>query len=493
VLDPLVWEARRFTSEATVTGLQNCTGGPCSALPSAALDLDFDAVPIGLREDITNCSPGKAPGDIFVPGDIACVNLDVLVSDYFDFENLLISTTLGDPLTYLDGTATTAPEPDGDGDARTLEFVVPDQFGDAATTFSIEYRVRLEEFYDSGDPVLAGDVIPTTNRLSGNILAPPAITPAFDIADILGEDSVFTAPAVFEKHLVAIDGVPVDDSGPTLQITPGQVATWQLLLEVNQGDSGDIVFTDYFPQPVFWADEHGGGESGVPTLPVIGAVGADPASFPFRYGPATNLADPGCVVTSVTGRSATNAVTIECDPFDDTSVSTSTVIELLLDVTLVSAPFEDGLTFTNLALASSEATATITSATLVAPIEVLQPELHLQTGALAAACPTAACPNTVFSAGNSRAPAPIDGAVWSSTSLQSLPVNADVFGADAGDVISYAVVVENRGSHAAYDIAVRVAPNADLVEPAGGWNLRVSNGAGDPVALLPGTPDEALF
>lgn len=49
---------------------------------------------------------------------------------------------------------------------------------------------------------------------------------------------------------------------------------------------------------------------------------------------------------------------------------------------------------------------------------------------------------------------------------------------DANDLLTVAVVINNQGSSAAYDVKVSDVIPSGLVQPSGGYNIRVTNGAG---------------
>ena len=58
------------------------------------------------------------------------------------------------------------------------------------------------------------------------------------------------------------------------------------------------------------------------------------------------------------------------------------------------------------------------------------------------------------------------------------PVNSNLSGVDASDYVRFAVVVQNTGHAAAFDVQIKDTIPAGFVTPAGGLDLCVANGAG---------------
>ena len=90
--------------------------------------------------------------------------------------------------------------------------------------------------------------------------------------------------------------------------------------------------------------------------------------------------------------------------------------------------------------------------------------------------------------------------IISSTSLAANPINGNISGVDAGDLVRYAIVVENQGSglYGAFDILIKDTLPAGFILPPGGVNLHVTRGDGTSVAFTyqgggGATPDDDLF
>jgi len=72
-----------------------------------------------------------------------------------------------------------------------------------------------------------------------------------------------------------------------------------------------------------------------------------------------------------------------------------------------------------------------------------------------------------------------------SSNLATTPIQSDLTGSDAGDIVTYAITLENSGQapRGAYDIRVRDIIPAGMQVPSGGLNLCVTRGDGTPVAF----------
>lgn len=67
-------------------------------------------------------------------------------------------------------------------------------------------------------------------------------------------------------------------------------------------------------------------------------------------------------------------------------------------------------------------------------------------------------------------------ATYFSSNKASLTSSVQV---DANDLLTIAVVINNQGSSPAFDVKVSDVVPSGLVQPSGGYNIRVTNGAGD--------------
>ena len=68
-----------------------------------------------------------------------------------------------------------------------------------------------------------------------------------------------------------------------------------------------------------------------------------------------------------------------------------------------------------------------------------------------------------------------------SSDLAATPVDSDISDVDAGDLINFAVVVENQGHSGGFDLIVKDVIVPGFVIPPGGINLQVARGDGLPL------------
>ena len=120
-------------------------------------------------------------------------------------------------------------------------------------------------------------------------------------------------------------------------------------------------------------------------------------------------------------------------------------------------------------------------------VVLTEPVLHVTKGAVATNdthgtfVPSTVGPVT-FSAPGSASPR-FSGTI-NSTNLASTPINSNVSGIDAADLVTFAIVIENTGTGlgGAFDIRVRDALPAGFAAPAGGLNLSITDGAGNAIS-----------
>ena len=73
-----------------------------------------------------------------------------------------------------------------------------------------------------------------------------------------------------------------------------------------------------------------------------------------------------------------------------------------------------------------------------------------------------------------------------STNLAASPINSNLSGIDAADLVTFAIVIENTGTglNGAFDIRVRDTLPAGFAIPTGGLNLSVTDGAGNALSYI---------
>ena len=309
--------------------------------------------------------------------------------------------------------------------------------------------------------------------------------------------SLAIAGGTFTKGVAAING-EAPQAGQTA--SPGDRVTYSLKYTLPSSDFEGLTLTDYLPQPVFRAgDPDADGAAGPAWRFEAGLdAGGDPRGFPPPAGTVTLGADdtffrsrPGVsdyFQTADISVVAGNAVKFDFGTYDDPG-DAATTIHLLFTVTVADDPFADGLRLTNIARAvESNTAADATSSDQVVQITLAEPDVHITKGVVSTDSEVATLsrdpgPDGVtFADPGSTGPggAGFTGTI-TSDGLASGPVDADVAGLDAGDVVKFAIVLENRGAGGGWDLKVSDQLPPGFVTPAdpADLNLTVTDGSGE--------------
>ncbi|MEM1028761.1 MAG: OmpA family protein [Myxococcota bacterium] len=387
------------------------------------------------------------PHDIFiaqsvsgphVPGETVTITQNVCTSDFFDFTNGGLVTSIDDGLSYVGTTggtgSTTAPDGDDTDVTTTLGPIAP------GTQLTVVHTATVEEEFASTDPVLGGDAIPVDATVSGDIVGGQTSS------DTASGDANVTE-SNFTKSIAGSSEVEVGDT-----------VTFELRATLNSGDQSTLRFVDFLPAPVFAADEFG-------LSPAVGAFGS---TDPIRYGSAPS---PALGPVTVTVDVAQNSLTFDWTNIQ-TNPSAQIVVDLILEFTVQDEPFEDGLDFTNLLSGSADNNATATSAVTTAPLNIRSPQLDLYKGFVAT------------DGQGTIAPAPPT--AFNSTALDATPLVSVLTDADAGDEVTVQLLVENLGRRAAAGVqVVDVLPAGMSLAPTP--DLSVTDGTGAALAFTGGT------
>ncbi len=396
-------------------------------------------------------------------------------------------------------------------------------YNNGATTGRIVFRTVIQDqftdqFYPNDPAVNHGDLIKNHVTIGGDILS------VLDTSVTTGNqqiDASSTQAAIafgeLGKSIYAVNG-DVCPSQPCsdVKVSVGQTLTYRIRYTLPTSDFEKLIFTDLLPRPVFdVADPDADGAPG-PAWTLDDVVSsAAPAAGHIKFGPADSFrsvagdnglscsggknqpAPPGmadgtpCISASVTD----NSLTIDYGSFNDPA-NRSSVIDLLLTAKVTSHPFTDGLFLTN-QVSVSEGTTNAGDQTLtsIVPFTVNSPYLITTKSAV-----SSDNPNAVISA-----PLPVvfnapgtSGPPWATTlssqKLAATPIDSDISDVNAGDLVRFAIVIENQGSglNGAFDVTIKDSLPAGYVIPSGGINLEVLRGDGSAVAytgLGGGIPD----
>ncbi|BAM02922.1 DUF11 domain-containing protein [Phycisphaera mikurensis] len=380
--------------------------------------------------------------------------------------------------------------------------------GAAAATGRVVFRTVVQDAFtddfSSGDPsVDQNDGLTATVTATGRVLAEADLSPTGHTASDGSGAGVTIASAGFTKTLYAINGNPVG-AGDQL-ISPGDEVTYRLTYTSPATDFEGLVFTDFLPKPVFDAGSLTGPGNGFTNVlngdgvPDAGQAAYGPADEYFAFAQSDNASGDAIRDLPILTEEGGNAFNLAFGTADDPG-NTQRVIDVLFTVEVGTEPFADGLKLTNLAQASESNTqGGSTSAPAIIQIRLGEPDVRLITGVVAVG---AGEPGT-FSGGagglggasfaaagtasdddaGTTADAAFTGAV-TSASLEADPIDNDLSGVDAGDVVRFATVIENTGSSpkGAYDVAfAAVAPRG--FDPATIQNLQVTRGDGTELTL----------
>jgi fimbrial isopeptide formation D2 family protein/uncharacterized repeat protein (TIGR01451 family) len=324
-----------------------------------------------------------------------------------------------------------------------------------------------EDFVDQGDPLTNGidfgGVVDETNRYKADNSGAGVMLPVSEVS----------------KSIYAINGNTSFTPGP---VSAGDEITFRLKLAMPLTGAHDVELRDYLPLPVLQAI------SGMTFTDLVSA--ATPGANQAKWGPGATYDISGDPTTTpvITYDSTSNSLKFDFGEARAPGNPAST-IDLLFTVVVQDQEFGDGLLLTN------QVTSTETNSfgresqdNAIVQFVLGEPELNITKGVIADTNPAA---TTTGSVGPVTFTAPGSGGnrftgVINSTNLASAPINADLKGADAGDRVSFAIVVENTGSSlkGAFDVLIRDTLPTGFEVPAGGLNLRITDGAGN---LIPFT------
>ncbi|MEM9063602.1 MAG: isopeptide-forming domain-containing fimbrial protein [Pseudomonadota bacterium] len=456
------------------------------------------------------------------PGDELTYTLEVQVSDFFTMGDIVLTDVLSDGLAFAGGSVTFGvTEADGDtiangtgfaASAVTVDADTPglgettlafdlsaaltaagaadgilagdliDGAQEGATTATVVYRATvLDQFSNPNDDaeVSQGDNLGNAVTVAATLRenANPTVGTGFSEEDTSATSVSVPFGEITDKSIVAINGAaPV----PGEIISAGDTVTFSVSYRAPIGSFEDLSIDDFLPVPVFDATEVTtfGPGTGTATPPAAGTA-------VFGAGTTGNFFTGGGAAPSIATNAGSNALSFE---FADVSIDprAAVEIELLFTVTVVDAVFADGLLLTNQASATEENTGDDPVVTTeITQFNFGQPELSITKGVIASTAGDfegSVGPVGFEPPGTSGQRAM--GAI-NSTNLGASPVDADLEDVDAGDTVSFAIVVENTGSSpdGAFDVLIQDTLPVGFEIGMSGLNLDVRNGAGAAVAF----------
>lgn len=419
ILDEGVCDTRLLTNTATADGTyQPAGGGAAVTLPQATDTSEVTAKHVAVQK-------GASPGQL-APGATVTYTLQFQTTQFGTTSALTLLDTLPDGINFNVGSANIAfgGGPAGGitpvytpGTNDTLNFDVRAAHGSdipPGTAITITYTGTVLQLYKgSGAPVLAAD--PLTNIAQATFSLTAGATGCGDGSGA----TVLVDPVSIQKELLS--------TGP---FVPGQYVTFRLSMAIPSGDTQGVVFTDFFPLPVF-------------DVTTINTTYGGPDVFRAVAPPAAN-ADTMNLTPVITVNPLTNALVLT---YPNINTATPQIVAVDVRVRVMPHAFADNLFLTNIFRATSNNTdneAAIGQAPV--QIHVRAPALTMTKGVLST------------NGSGSIAPPP-----------STLPVNGNLTGADAGDQVVYRLTLANTGGAPAYGVVV-----SDPI-PAGLTGCTVSN------------------
>ncbi len=389
---------------------------------------------------------------------------------------------------FADGQLVGGAIPNGGTGGPVPPSAAPLPFG--GTIGRVVYRTIIQDNFSddfpSGDrSVDIGDVLTNTAVIDGAVLNVSDLTPNGNREDDDTAAQIEITRGSLQKQVYAINGSTT--FATPVQVAPGDTVTYRLLLDLPTSDIENLGFIDYLPLPVFDANEMSG-----PFITTISA--APPVAGRAKFGPSESLyprtvAELGGagLIPVITPDANANSVLFDFGDFDD-PVNTSSQIDILFTVTVSDDPFADGLFLTN-QVRQIETSTNAGNAVNDAIVQILlgEPELNIRKGVVASDSsgtfsPSAAGPVSFSApgAGDNDVTTPEFSGTIHSTNLAATPINSNLSGVDAGDIVKFAVVVENTGSSrlGAFDVSLRDTIPAGFAVPGSGLNLSVTDGTG---------------
>jgi uncharacterized repeat protein (TIGR01451 family) len=348
---------------------------------------------------------------------------------------------------------------------------------------------KIKKFVDKHDPM--NNCVVIRGRIYQNT-AEKDPKPRENDDSVCSDDSstsLMIKPDVLEKKIIARNDKAMTITSVPPQFAAADTITFSIKKTIPSGDWEDLKVRDWAPLPAL--------DTNTLTFPatIPSCGGTFPNAGQVCLGPADDVGQPiGGMV-----HHADNSFTFDYGTQNNLANIPKT-IELWFTLTLTNKPYADGLFFTNEAQECEFNTFGVKFCQVaVARFELTEPSLRITKGVVWAGNPEKNA-NAVFNPAQS---APL-GVTFAGPNLPCSTrfaptinsanlgntISSDVSGVDAGDLILFAIVVENRGSglNGAFDVKVRdVMPSAlTVVSP-------VCVTYGDHTAILTSSPPPTLF
>ncbi|WP_376094551.1 SdrD B-like domain-containing protein [Roseomonas sp. CCTCC AB2023176] len=480
----------------------------------------FDINPPGAENTITAKSiavqKSVAVVDSLKAGGHLQWTLDGQVSNYFDVDQLVLTDTLGDGQRFDTGFTPTIVVEEG-GETILAKVLSVGQYnfardpstGLTTITFDVSKALRdagLDEALNGGtalDPNKATAKVVFRSVLEESWVGPTPGDDRVDQGDPIGNGVAFsgqvaetdrpirdesgagvTLPvSTVSKAIALVNGAaPMPQANGKVNVSSGDEITYRLTLDMPLTGAHKVALKDYLPLPVLLA---GDADANAVTAASMTFTVGTPGAGQFTFGPAdTYHLLSGAAAPQVTIDAASNALTFNFGDVQDPNYAAGK-IDILFTVKVLDAPFGDGLLLTN-QVTSTETNSfnAVSESNAIVQFVLGEPRLQIHkavvaTDAIGGVYTGTDGPATFNAPGTTGAR--FTGNV-TSAGIQADRLNNELGKVDAGDKVTFAVVVENKGSglHGAFDVLLRDVIPAGFQAPDGaGLNLRVTDGNGN--------------
>ena len=355
-----------------------------------------------------------------------------------------------------------------------------------AATFGLSFGSAIDPTWlahadANGNSVQQNDSVGNSVSVTGNVIEADG-SQGQQVAD--GSGAGVTLPhgqvgkAVFE--IIRAGAVLYKQGGNvalnSVHVQSGDEVVWRLTYNLPITHAQDFNLTDFLPLPLF---QVGAASFDASHTADLAAASDVPAVGQFVYDSADTFRAATGNVPTVTTDATANSIHLAFGNVTDgagaNTLYPDTNVDLLFASTVTDATFGDGLLFTNQVTGKeTNSSGVVSTSNAIVQVVTGAPQLKIEKGAVASndsgAHPTGSLAGIAFN-GIGSAPGfagTIDNAALQAGSLTGGFTNLD--GSQAGDVVRFALIVQNLGHDAngAWDVVLR-----DTALPAGATLLGI--------------------
>jgi len=381
----------------------------------------------------------------------------------FDVSRALVDAGAADGI--LQGGHAIAPDADPAWGTVTFRAVIQDKFSDT--------------YLPESACVSSGDALSSHVTVDGIVRANDDLGTTLGAQQDTSDWEFAIAVGTLTKTIYAVNGNTAVTS--PVQVASGDMVTFRIVYELPVADVDGLELVDHLPKSVLDATTL---TSFDPTV-----SGDCPAPGILKLGPTDTFAARTGLSPALSSSATENQFTITYADHNDPQNLPAT-LDLLATFVVLDSPGSDQASVVNQVRATQQTTnAPDVVLDGAAHFTLTEPILRIAKGVVAVNNAQAVfSPSTVgpvsFSAPGTASPR-FSGTIHS-TNLATTPINSNVSRVDAADLVTFALVIENTGTglHGAFDVCVRDELPAGFSIPAGGLNLSVTDGAGNPLAYI---------